>query len=329
MPKVMIVPRELAKFAAKFRAPLDAAGLEVVALPPAEANMPTEDELLPALAGVEAVIAGSEPYTPRVLAANPQMRVIARSGVGYDAVDLEAATKCGAAVCIAPGTNQGSVAEHTFALMLGFTRHIPARHGALVNGKWNRLMSVPLRGKTLGLAGLGRIGKAVATRALAFDMKVMAYDPIPDTAFCAVNNIALVSFDRLLAESDFLSLHLPLMVGTKHIINRDTLSRMKSGAVLVNTSRGGLVCEKDLVAALQEGKLAGACLDVFEEEPTPADNPLRFLPNVILTPHNAGVDVRSLEDMARSAAEAIASLFRGEWPAEKVVNPEVRATFRW
>ncbi|MBN9122560.1 MAG: phosphoglycerate dehydrogenase [Planctomycetes bacterium] len=329
MPKVMIVPRELAKFADKFRAPLDAAGLEVVTLPPAEANLPTEDELLLALSGVEAVIAGSEPYSPRVLAANPQMRVIARSGVGYDAVDLDAATKCGAAVCIAPGTNQGSVAEHAFALMLGFTRHIPARHAALAGGGWNRLMSVPLRGKTLGLAGLGRIGKAVATRAIAFEMKVIAYDPVPDAAFCAANNIQLVPFDRLLAESDFLSLHLPLMASTKHVINRDTIARLKPGAVLVNTSRGGLVCEADLVAALREGKLAGAALDVFEEEPTPADNPLRFLPNVVLTPHSAGVDVRSLEDMARSAAEAIASLRRGEWPAEKVVNPEVRGVFRW
>src|SRR4051812_24673983 len=208
MPKVMIVPRELAKFAHKFRDVLDNAGLEVVVLPPAEANMPTEDELLVALKGVEATVAGSEPYTARVLAANPQMRVIARSGVGYDAVNLEAATKIGAAVCIAPGTNQGSVAEHCFALMLGFPRHTPARHAALSTGGWNRLMSVPLRGKTLGLAGLGRIGKAVATRALAFEMKVIAYDPIPDTAFCEAHNIQLVPFDRLLAESDFLSLHL-------------------------------------------------------------------------------------------------------------------------
>ena len=329
MPKVMIVPRELAKFADRFRAPLDSAGLEVVALPPAEANLPTEDELLVALKGVEAVIAGSEPYSPRVLAANPQMRVIARSGVGYDAVDLTAATKCGAAVCIAPGTNQGSVAEHCFALILGFTRHIPARHGALASGGWNRLLSVPLRGKTIGLAGLGRIGKAVATRAAAFEMKVIAYDPVCDDAFCTAHGIELVPFERLLAESDFLSLHLPLTASTKHVINRVTLDRMKPGAVLVNTSRGGLVCEKDLVEALRAGALAGAALDVFEEEPTPADNPLRFLPNVILTPHSAGVDVRSLEDMARSAAEAIASLRRGAWPTEKVVNPEVRAAFRW
>lgn len=329
MPKVMIVPRELAKFSDKFRAPLDAAGLEVVALPPAEANLPTEDELIGALAGVEAVIAGSEPYSPRVLAANPQLRVIARSGVGYDAVDLDAATNCGAAVCIAPGTNQGSVAEHAFALMLGFTRHIPARHGALATGGWNRLMSVPLRGKTLGLAGLGRIGKAVATRAIAFEMNVIAYDPVPDVVFCANHNIGLVSFDQLLAQSDFLSLHLPLMAGTKHVINAGTLAKMKPGAVLVNTSRGGLVCEADLIAALQSGALGGAALDVFEEEPTPATNALRTLPNVVLTPHAAGVDVQSLEDMARSAAEAIASLRRGEWPTEKVVNPAVQSRFKW
>jgi phosphoglycerate dehydrogenase-like enzyme len=329
MPKVLIVPRELAKFSHKFRDVLDNAGLEVITLPPAEANLPNEDELLVALKGVEATIAGSEPYTPRVLAANPQIRVIARSGVGYDAVNLEAATRIGAAVCIAPGTNQGSVAEHAFALMLGFTRHIPARHSVLATGGWNRLMSVPLRGKTLGLAGLGRIGKAVATRAAAFEMKVIAYDPVPDTAFCAANGITLVSFDQLLAQSDFFSLHLPLMPNTKHIINRETLARMKPGAVLVNTSRGGLVCETDLVVALKEGKLAGAALDVFEEEPTPANNPLRFLPNVVLTPHAAGIDVKSLEDMARSAAEAIASLYRKEWPTEKVVNPEVKSVFRW
>jgi D-3-phosphoglycerate dehydrogenase/(S)-sulfolactate dehydrogenase len=329
MPKVLIVSREVAKFADKFRDVLESNGLELVTLPPAEANLPNEAELLDALKGIEATIAGSEPYTPRVLAAHPQLRVIARCGVGYDAVDLPAATAAGAAVTIAPGTNQVSVAEHAFALILGLTRHIPVRHATLAAGKWNRLMSAPLRGRTLGLAGLGRIGKAVATRALAFEMRVLAYDPVPDTAFCASHGITLVPFEQLLAESDFLSLHLPLTAATKHIINRTTLAQMKPGAVLVNTSRGGLVCEADLVPALREGRPAGAALDVFEEEPTPANNPLRTLPNVVLTPHAAGVDLQSLVDMARSAAEAIASLRRGEWPAEKVVNPEVRPAFRW
>ncbi|MCE9565367.1 MAG: phosphoglycerate dehydrogenase [Planctomycetes bacterium] len=329
MPKVLIVPREVAKFANRFSDVLLNAGLEIVVLPPAEANLPTEDELIAALAGVEATVAGSEPYSPRVFAAHPQLKVVARVGVGYDAVDLAAATKSGAAVTIAPNTNQGSVAEHAFALMLAFTRHIPARHGAIAAGGWPRFMSLPMRGRTLGLAGLGRIGKAVALRALAFEMKVIAFDPFPDTAFCAAHGIGLVSFDQLLAESDFLSLHLPMSAETRHIINRDTLSKMKPGAVLVNTSRGGLVCEADLLTALQGGRIAGAVLDVFEEEPTPADNLLRKLPNVVFTPHAAGVDVQSLHDMARSAAEAVASLRRGEWPAEKVVNPDVRTAFRW
>ena len=210
MPRVLISPREVARFADRFRDALEGAGLEVVVLPPADANLPTEAELLAALAKVEAVVAGSEAYTPWVFAANPQLRVVARVGVGYDSVDVAAATAAGVAVTIAPNTNQGSVAEHTFALMLGFTRHIPARHAALAAGGWNRLMSLPLRGRTLGLAGLGRIGKAVATRAAAFEMRVLAYDPFPDAAFCAANGVTLVPFERLLAESDFLSLHLPL-----------------------------------------------------------------------------------------------------------------------
>ncbi len=138
-----------------------------------------------------------------------------------------------------------------------------------------------------------------------------------------------MSFDRLLAESDFLSLHLPLTSETRGLIHRETLARMKPGAVLVNTSRGGLVREADLVEALQRGQIAGAALDVFEHEPPPPDHPLLKLDNVVLTPHAAGVDILSLGDMARSAAEAVAALSRGEWPAEKVVNPEVRSRLHW
>jgi phosphoglycerate dehydrogenase-like enzyme len=289
----------------------------------------TEEELLTALDGIEAVVAGSEPYTAHVLAAHPQLRVIGRVGVGYDAVDVPAATARGVVVTIAPGTNHGSVAEHTFALMLGFTRYLPARHNSVATGGWPRFISTPLRSKTLGLAGLGRIGKAVALRAMAFEMRVIAYDPFPDTAFCSAHNITLVSFEELLAKSDFLSLHLPSTPQTRHLINRDTLSQMKPDAVLVNTSRGGLICEADLIPALRDKKIGGAVLDVFEQEPLPPDHPLRGLENVVLTPHAAGVDILSLGDMARSAAEAVASLRRGEWPAEKVVNPEARGAFRW
>lgn len=329
MPKVLITAREAAQVTDRFHDVLEAAGLTPVYPQTDKPGQLTEEELITALDGIEATVAGSEPYTARVISAHPQLRAIARVGVGYDAVDMPAATAGGVAVTIAPGTNHEAVAEHTFALILGFTRHIPARHHGIATGGWPRLMGMPLRGRTLGLAGLGRIGKAVATRAIGFEMRVLAYDPVPDTTFCKEHGIALVSFDRLLAEADFLSLHLPFTPETRHIINRDTLAKMKPDAVLVNTSRGGLVCEADLVPALKAKKIGGAVLDVFEREPLISDHPIRGLDNVVLTPHNAGVDILSLGDMARSAAEAVASLKRGEWPTEKIVNPEAKKLFRW
>ncbi len=329
MPKVLVTAREVAQVTDRFHDVLEAVGLTPVYPSTGRPGQLTEEELLTALNGIEATVAGSEPYTARVLSAHPQLKVISRVGVGYDAVDVAAATARGVVVTIAPGTNHDSVAEHTFALMLAFTRYIPMRHQTIATGGWPRSMGMPLRGKTLGLAGLGRIGKAVATRALAFEMRVLTYDPVPDTEFCKEHGIALVSFEKLLAESDFLSLHLPSTPQTRHLINRDTLSRMKPTAVLVNTSRGGLVCEADLVPALKEKRIGGAVLDVFEQEPLPPDHPIRTLDNVVLTPHNAGVDILSLGDMARSAAEAVASLHRGEWPAEKIVNPEAKRLFKW
>ncbi|MDB5309006.1 MAG: serA 3 [Gemmataceae bacterium] len=329
MPKVLITSREVAKFSHRYRDVLESAGFGLAFLPPGEANEPTPDELRAALVGVEATIAGSEPYTAQVFADFPRLRVVARVGVGYDAVDTRAATARGVAVTVAPNTNQGSVAEHTFALLLGFTRHLPVRDAAVRGGAWPRHMSLPLRGATLGLAGLGRIGKAVAVRAAAFEMKLLAYEPHPDHAFCAEHGVTLVPFDRLLAEADFLSLHLPLTPETRHVINGAALARMKPGAVLINTSRGGLVREADLVEALRGGRIAGAALDVLEQEPPPADHPLFSFENVVLTPHAAGVDFRSIGDMARSAAEAVAALRRGDWPAEKMVNPDVRSTFKW
>ena len=329
MPKVLIGSRECGLVEARFADVLAAAGLDFLYPPTAEVNQLTEYELIRSLDGIVATVAGSEPYTPRVFAAHPQLKVIARVGVGYDAVDLRAATAHGVCVTITPNTNHGSVAEHTFALLLGLTRHLPVRHQTITSGGWPRHMSQPLRGRTLGLAGLGRIGKAVAVRAAAFEMRLVAYEPFPDVAFCEKHDIALVPFDRLLAEADFLSLHLPLTPETRHTMNRDAFAQMKPGAVLVNTSRGGLVREIDLIDALQSGRLAGAGLDVFEQEPLALDSPLRAMPNVVLTPHAAGVDIQSLGDMARSAAEAVAALKRGDWPAEKVVNAEVRETFRW
>jgi phosphoglycerate dehydrogenase-like enzyme len=326
MDKVLIAPAPLANVQGQFVGVLRDAGFELVY--PNKGHQLTEDELLVALDGIRASVAGSEPYTPRVLAAHPQLRVIARVGVGYDAVDLPAATAAGVAVAIAPGTNQDAVAEHTFTLMLGLVKNIISQHLGVKSGGWPRGTNLPLRGRTLGIAGLGRIGKAVALRGEAFRMKLMAYEPYPDKAFAAAHQVELVPLERLLAESDFLSLHLPMTAESKHLMNRRTLALMKPTAFLINTARGGLVCEADLLEALKAKKLAGAGLDVFEEEP-PGKNPLFALDNVLLTPHAAGGDLQSRDDMSLSAAEAIVALSRGEWPAEKVVNPEVRERFRW
>ena len=326
MDKVLIAPAPLANLNSKFVQVLRDAGFELVYQ--GRGHQLSEDELLVALAGIRASLAGSEPYTAKVLAAHPQLHVIARVGVGYDAVDVPAATANGVAVTIAPGTNQDAVAEHTFLLLLGLVKNIIAQHQGVVSGTWPRGANLPLRGRTLGIAGLGRIGKAVALRGEVFGMKLLAYEPYPDKAFAAAHHLEFVPFERLLAESDFVTLHLPMTAESKYLINRRTLALMKPTAFLINTARGGLVCEADLIEALRAKKIAGAGLDVFEEEP-PGHSPLFTLNNVLLTPHAAGVDLQSRDDMALSAAEAIVSLSRGEWPAEKVVNPEVRARFRW
>jgi phosphoglycerate dehydrogenase-like enzyme len=263
-----------------------------------------------------------------VLAAHPLLRVIARAGVGYDAVDVQAATEQGIAVAITPNTNQDAVAEHTFTHILALAKNLISQHNGTVAGHWPRQANLPLRGRTLGIAGLGRIGKAVALRGECFGMRLLAYEPFPDEAFARAHTVTLIPWERLLAESDFLTLHMPATKEARHIINRQTLAMMKPTAFLINTARGALVNESDLVAALKNKKIAGAGIDVFEQEP-PGDHPLFKLDNVVITPHAAGVDLQSRDDMALSAAEAIVSLSKGEWPAEKIVNPDVRAKFRW
>jgi D-3-phosphoglycerate dehydrogenase len=327
MTKVLIAPAPLAGIGGPYKETLLQAGFELV-YPKKQAQM-NEAELMDQLAGIAASLAGSEPYTRRVLDAHPQLRVIARAGVGYDAVDLQAATDHGVAVCITPNTNQDAVAEHTFTLILALAKNLISQHQGSVQGRWPRQANLPLRGRVLGIAGLGRIGKAVAIRGACFKMKLLAYEPFPDHAFAAQYGLQFVSWEELLAQSDFLSLHLPASKESKHLISAKSLALMKPSAFLINTARGTLVNETDLVAALRNKKLAGAGLDVFEEEPPAVAHPLFHMENVVVTPHAAGVDLQSRDDMAHSAAQAIVSLSQGQWPAEKVVNPEVRKSYRW
>jgi phosphoglycerate dehydrogenase-like enzyme len=327
MPKALIAPMTLADLGGPYADLLREAGFELVY--PKRPLQLTEEELLHQLPGVSGALAGSEPYTRRVITANPMLRVIARAGVGYDAVDVEAATEHGIAVATAPGTNQDSVAEHTFALILALAKNVVTQHPAVRAGRWPRQANLPLRGRTLGIAGLGRIGKAVALRGEAFMMRLLAYEPFPDTQFARDHRVTLVPFEQLLRESDYLTLHVPLVPESRQMINRKTLALMKPSAFLINTARGGLVNEADLAEALRTKRIAGAAIDVFEQEPPGKDHPFLAFENVVLTPHAAGVDLQSRDDMALSAARAIVALSKGEWPAEQIVNPEVRAKFRW
>jgi phosphoglycerate dehydrogenase-like enzyme len=326
MPKVLLAATTLKNLEGRHLTLIRDAGLELVTPEPWDRQL-TEADLLRCLPGVAATIAGMEPYTPRVFGAAPDLRVIARVGVGYDAVDVAAATAAGVAVTITPGANHDCVAEHTFALILALLKSVVSSHNATVRGDWKRLITVPLRGQTLGIVGLGRIGRAVAMRAKAFQMRVIAYEVNPDRAFVQREGVELVAMDRLLAEADIVTLHVPMLPSTKHLINARTIAMMKPTAYLINTARGGLVQESDLVDALRARRLAGAGLDVFTDEPPPAGHPFFALDNVVLTPHSAGTDHQSRLDMAESAARSVVELLHGGWPGEAVVNPEVRG--RW
>ena len=328
MPTVLIGAEPIRDQPGPFRTILEAAGFRVLD-PPTRTKL-TEADLLEWLPRCDSIIAGGETISAPIIAASPALRVIARTGVGYDAVDVGAASARGIAVATTPGTNQEAVAEQAFALLLGLVKDVPIHDRAIRLGSWVRSpLPRPLRGQTMGIVGLGRIGQAVATRAVAFGMKVVAFEPVENREFNERHGITRVSFEALLAASDVVSLHLPLVEATKGLFDRSTFARMKPGALLINTSRGGLIVEVDLVEALRSGQLGGAGLDVFDREPPPADNPLWALPNVVLTPHLAGVDTRSMADMAEMAAQTVVDLHQGRWPGHCVVNPEVAPGWRW
>lgn len=296
---------------------------------PRRAAQMTEAELLDQLPGCVASLAGSEPYTPKVIeaAAKAGLKVLGRAGVGYDGVDVRACTDHGVAVTYAPGTNHDAVSEHALMLMLALAKSLFMQHEKTKAGGWPRIAQLPLRGRTLGLIGLGRTGKAVALRALAFGMTVIACDPYVDGSWAKDHGIPLRSFDEVLAECDVLSLHVPLTDETRTMINASALAKLKPTAHLVNTSRGEVIDEAALYETLKSKRIAGAGLDVFAEEP-PKGSPLLTLDNVILTAHTAGVDVRSREDMAHVGALGIVKiLIDGVWPVELGVNPEVRVAF--
>jgi D-3-phosphoglycerate dehydrogenase / 2-oxoglutarate reductase len=249
------------------------------------------------------IVRSATKVTADLLEEAPKLRVVGRAGVGVDNIDLQEATKRGVLVMSTPGGNAVSVAEHTFALMLALAREVPRLDKALHEGRWEKSSAAgtEVRGKTLGLIGLGRIGSEVAVRADAFDMRVLGYDPFISEAAARELNVELVALDALLAESDFISLHTALSPATQNLINSESIGKMKKGARIINAARGELVDESAIAAALKSGKLAGAALDVFAEEP-PKNSPLVGLPNVIGTPHVAGSTTEAQEEVGTQVA---------------------------
>jgi len=321
MSTVIITPEPLFRANGSHISLLRTAGFEVVY--PPRSPLTTEDETIAALQGVAAVIAGSEPYTERVLAGLPELRIISRCGVGCDCIDVEAAERFRVAVAITPDANCEAVAEHALAMLLALARSIVPNDRDARRGRWLKTPLVPLRGKTIGLVGLGRIGRSVARRAAPFRMTVLGSDPKVSPELAREYGVELVELNALLARSDFVSLHLPLTAETRGMFDRAVLSRIKPGAFLINTSRGGLIVEADLVDALQSGHLAGAGLDVLVDEPPGPDNPLLALDSVLLSPHLAANDLQAIEDMALGAARNIIDLFQGK------ISPASLVTSDW
>jgi D-3-phosphoglycerate dehydrogenase len=298
---------------------LQRAGCEVV-LNPTGVTL-TEAELLPLVGDVDAIMAGTEPITARVLDAAPRLKIVARRGVGYDSVDLAAATARGVVVTVAAGVLADAVADHAFGLLLAVARQIPRLDRDVKAGGWDRTPTIDVFGKTLGIIGFGAIGRAVARRGAGFGMRILAHDALPDAATADALAVTLCRMDTLLSESDFITIHVPLAPTTRKMIDEAAFRRMRPTAILVNTSRGVVVDEAALLRALQEGRLAGAGLDVFHDEPV-QDFSLVGLDQVVATPHVAAHTQETQARVECASAEAIIAVLRKERPPH-VVNPEV------
>jgi D-3-phosphoglycerate dehydrogenase len=276
-----------------------------------------EAELIPLVADATALVVRSETkVTKNIIAAAKQLRVVGRAGVGVDNVDIEAATQNGTVVMNTPGGNTVTTAELTFTMLLSLARKVPQAAATMVAGKWDRKLfqGVELQGKTLGVLGMGRIGTEVAKRAIAFGMRVIAYDPyLTEERAKAIGAEFAASLDDVYLNADFITVHMPVTKETKEMLNAAAFAKMKPGVKIVNCARGEIISETDLIAALESGKVAGAALDVFAVEPLPADHPYRKQPNLILTPHLGASTEEAQEKCGIEVAEVIAGyLLTGE-----------------
>ncbi len=277
-------------------------------------------EVIQSLQGCVVAIAGQESYSTEVFDSCPELKLIVRYGVGFDAVDVAGATERGILVATIPGTNDWGVADHTIGLMLDLAHNISRHDRAMRKGQWKVNRGVDLWRACLGIIGLGRIGRGVALRGIGFEMRILAYDPYPDMAFIANHRVELTPIKEVLTQSDFVTLHLPSTPETKHIIDASQLSLMKPTAYLINTARGALVDEDALYDAVQSGQIAGAGIDAWTVEPM-SDQRWADLDNVVITPHSGPSTVGVWEASGSMVADIVLKVLDGVQP-HQLLNPE-------
>jgi D-3-phosphoglycerate dehydrogenase len=317
--RVLCTPVSFGRKDASLRQNLDGAVAEVIYNP--FGRPLTAAELRPLIADIDGYIAGMDEIDSSVIACARQLKIVSCYGVGFDHVDITAATGRGVLVTNSAGTNSAAVAELAIVLMLALARHLVTANDAVKTGKWPILDGISLRGKTVGLIGLGAIGREVALRLTSFGCCLVVYDPFVAPDLGMRLGVNLLSLEEVLSQADFVSLHLPVMDSTKGMVDRRFLEQMKDGAFLINTARGDLIDEEALLSALRSGHLRGAALDCFSREPPDRSNQLLRLPQVIATPHTGAHTDEAVNLMGWTALENCLTVLNGRIP-DNVVNPE-------
>ncbi|MED4603142.1 phosphoglycerate dehydrogenase [Paenibacillus validus] len=311
--KVLVTATNYSTLCAEAKRLLEEGGCEIIENRVGRPH--TFEELVPLVSDIDGVIAGVDTWDEAVFKLAPNLKAIARFGVGVDNIDLAKAREYGIQVTNVPGGNANAVAELAVGLILSMIRNIPALHQSARRGYWDRYVGEEIQGKTVGLLGFGNIAQMTAKKLQGFDVKLIAYDKYPNADKAKEYGVELVSSDDVLKRSDVVSMHLPSLKETYHMMSDEQFSMMKKTAFFVNTARGALVDEKALHRALQTRSIAGAAIDVYEQEPVSADNPLFQLDNLISTPHTAAETVETYRRVGLVTAQALLDVFAGKEPA--------------
>ncbi len=315
--KVLVTPRSFGQHDRTLCEVLESSVREVIYNP--EGRPLSSSELVDLLDGCDGYIAGVDNINREALISSKQLKVVSRYGVGVENVDLQAAKEHGITITNTPKANAVSVAELTLGLILNLMRQIPYAVTETQKGNWPRIGGFSIEGKTIGIIGLGSIGKQLVERLSGFNCEIKAYDLYPDEEFASAHQVVLASFNEVVRQADILSIHLPLNEETYHLINSDVISIMKQGAFLVNTSRGELIDEGALLDALDSGHVAGAGLDVLSQEPPPPDHPILQAPNVLITPHSGSHTDGATNAMGWGALNDCLAVLSGKEPQNRVV----------